>query len=278
MAIFNRDQGILNTMNQFKPQPSQGIDWAALLNTYQAGKKQALDDQRRQDLANALTGGDQNQILAARAAYDPAGAAKYLDTQQQREQTHQWDMEKLAAMNNNAINLEKIKNTLSAQSKAPKLTEFDKTLQREQAKNAAAASKGEQAVEEMTPSVMEAMKRAEAAADNGSGLGLLGAFWEAAGLNRADDSGNNYADVQSANSQMNALLRQKLQATGLTGSELNSAVEANAYRYTISPFDNEERIKRKIANFRQDYLGQTPVLQSQAQGSQNIGGFIVERE
>lgn len=54
---------------------------------------------------------------------------------------------------------------------------------------------------------------------------------------------------------MNALLRQKLQASGLTGSELNSALEADAYRYTIRPTDNENVIKQKIKSFREDYLG-----------------------
>ena len=110
----------------------------------------------------------------------------------------------------------------------------------------------------MKPALLDALSRAETAADSGDGLGLLGATAEKIGLNVFGDSGNNYEDVKTANAQMNAYLRQKLQATGLTGSELNSAAEAEAYRYSISPWDTEDRIKRKIANFKADYLGNKP--------------------
>ena len=64
----------------------------------------------------------------------------------------------------------------------------------------------------------------------------------------------NQADINAANSQMNAILRQKLAATGLTGSELNSAVEAQAYRYTIDPSMSPTYIKQQIQNFKNDYL------------------------
>lgn len=50
----------------------------------------AQDKQKQQDLADALIGGDEKQILAARAAYDPVGTANYLDQQQQQQQAREW--------------------------------------------------------------------------------------------------------------------------------------------------------------------------------------------
>ena len=120
MRQFNRDQAIVNTMNQFKPQAVSGIDWANALENYNDAYNKAQDKQKQQDLADALIGGDEKQILAARAAYDPVGTANYLDQQQQQQQArewaladaernHQWDMDKLATMNNNALGLAKAK-------------------------------------------------------------------------------------------------------------------------------------------------------------------------
>lgn len=279
---FNSDQAIVNTMNQFKPQAVSGIDWANALENYNDAYNKAQDKQKQQDLADALIGGDEKQILAARAAYDPSGTVNYLDQQQRQQQArdwaladaernHQWDMDKLERMNNNALGLAKAKAMLEnnqmyggsvadlAAATGLPLTgirKYDEALLAQAGKDTAAAIKGEQATKVMSPVVSEALDRAEKGVDSGSGLGWFGAALEKAGWNPSKNSGENYANIETANSQMNALLRQKLQATGLTGSELNAAMEANAYRYTISPFDNETRIKQKIANFRKDYMGQ----------------------
>lgn len=90
MRQFNRDQAIVNTMNQFKPQAVSGIDWANALENYNDAYNKAQDQQKQQDLADALIGGDEKQILAARAAYDPVGTANYLDQQQQQQQAREW--------------------------------------------------------------------------------------------------------------------------------------------------------------------------------------------
>lgn len=132
----------------------------------------------------------------------------------------------------------------------------EEVLVKERAKAQAEREKGAENAALMRPAVEAAINRAETAALNGSGIGPVGGFLAGLGINPAQGAGANYADIESANAQMNALLRQKLQATGLTGSELNSAIEASAYRYTISPLDSEEVILRKLQNFRKDYLGE----------------------
>lgn len=132
----------------------------------------------------------------------------------------------------------------------------EEVLVKERAKAQAEREKGAENAALMRPAVEAAVNRAETAALNGSGIGLVGGFLAGLGINPAKGAGANYADIESANAQMNALLRQKLQATGLTGSELNSAIEASAYRYTINPLDDEDVILRKLQNFRKDYLGE----------------------
>lgn len=139
-------------------------------------------------------------------------------------------------------------------------TKAEEEYRKAMAKNRAEREKGEQGVRMMRPAVETAINRAETAAKKGSGIGIVGGFLAGLGLNPVAKAGNNYADIKSANAQMNALLRQKLQATGLTGSELNSALEADAYRYTINPTDDEDVILRKLQNFRDDYLSDMPNL------------------
>lgn len=132
----------------------------------------------------------------------------------------------------------------------------EEVLVKERAKAQAEREKGAENAALMRPAVEAAVNRAEKAALSGSGIGPVGGFLAGLGINPVQGAGANYADIESANAQMNALLRQKLQATGLTGSELNSAIEASAYRYTINPLDDEDVILRKLQNFRKDYLGE----------------------
>lgn len=107
--------------------------------------------------------------------------------------------------------------------------------------------------ESLLPSARDAISRAEKAIDEGTGLGaVIGRLGE---LGISSEKGaKNQADINAANSQMNAVLRQKLASTGLTGSELNSALEAQAYRYTIDPTRNPEYNRQQIKNFVNDYL------------------------
>lgn len=107
--------------------------------------------------------------------------------------------------------------------------------------------------EALKPSAYEAISRAENALSNGAGIGPFQGRLGSIGISSVK-GGMNQADINAANSQMNAILRQKLAATGLTGSELNSAVEAQAYRYTIDPSMSPTYIKQQIQNFKNDYL------------------------
>lgn len=75
---FNSDQAIVNTMNQFKPQAVSSIDLAGALENYNDAYNKAQDKQKQQDLADALMGGDEKQILAALAPVDSKLAANYL--------------------------------------------------------------------------------------------------------------------------------------------------------------------------------------------------------
>lgn len=280
MREFNRTAELLKTAGQYRP-VQQNIDWVDTLKNFSKATENSLDWTKQQALAAALESGDQTQIDKAALALDPKAfyANRLAQSQLQqkrdweladREQQHQWDLEKLEKMNQNALGLAKaramlqggqqINNQDLAASLGIPLTgnrKYDEALLQQAGKDKAAALKGEQATAAMRPAVSAALDRAEIAADSGNGLGRIGATLEWLGLNPAEKSGQNYTDIETANSQMNSLLRQKLQATGLTGSELNSAAEANAYRYTISPFDSEARIRQKIANFRKDYLGET---------------------
>lgn len=183
---FNRDQAIVNTMNQFKPQAVSGIDWANALENYNDAYNKAQDKQKQQDLADALIGGDEKQILAARAAYDPVGTANYLDQQQQQQQArewaladaernHQWDMDKLATMNNNALGLAKAKAMLESQASGGQ-SEFSKVLQREQAKNYAAELENQRNLQVMMPKIESDVDRlmelAGTATSTGTGKAL----------------------------------------------------------------------------------------------------------
>ena len=169
MRQFNRDLDIVRTMQQFKPQADNtGAEWAAALENFGSAYNKAQDQQKQQDLADALIGGDEKQILAARAAYDPVGTANYLDQQQ-------WDMDKLATMNNNALGLAKAKAMLESQASGGQ-SEFSKVLQREQAKNYAAELENQRNLQVMMPKIESDVDRlmelAGTATSTGTGKAL----------------------------------------------------------------------------------------------------------
>jgi hypothetical protein len=132
---------------------------------------------------------------------------------------------------------------------------YDDAYMQEIGKKAAQKAAAESDSEEMKPALLQAMRRGYEAAQSGTGIGFIGGMAADWGMNPLPGAGKNYADIQTANTQMNTFLRKQLAATGLTGSELNSAVEAEAYRYQIKPTDSESIIKRKLQNFAEDKLG-----------------------
>lgn len=162
---------------------------------------------------------------------------------------------------------------------------FDDAYMKETGKKTAQIKQAEADAKSMEPALLQAMDRAAKAAKNGTGVGFIGGTAANWGLNPLPNAGANYADIQSANTQMNTYLRKQLAATGLTGSELNSAVEAQAYRYQINPTDSESVIRRKLQNFVADKLPKKeapkiygtsqPIKNSGLQKGQKIGGFTV---
>ena len=106
--------------------------------------------------------------------------------------------------------------------------------------------------EVMRPRVIQAISRAKDALKDGTGLGQFGGWgWTSA------DGGKNRAAIQSAQAQINTLMRGMLKEMGVGSTELNSAAEAAAYRYTISPNMPISQIEQIIENFKQDYLDGT---------------------
>lgn len=130
----------------------------------------------------------------------------------------------------------------------------EKAYKTQQAKKQADIDVSQRDFESMKPVVENALDRANKALESGTGLGRIGGLMSWAGLS-TNKGQSNRADIDAANTQMNTILRKKLASTGLTGSELNSAVEAQAYRYVLSPWDDETTTARKIENFKTDVLG-----------------------
>lgn len=152
---------------------------------------------------------------------------------------------------------------------------FDDAYMKETGKKTAQIKQAEADAKSMEPALLQAMDRAAKAAKNGTGVGFIGGTAANWGLNPLPNAGANYADIQSANTQMNTYLRKQLAATGLTGSELNSAVEAQAYRYQINPTDSESVIRRKLQNFVADKLPkkEAPKIYGTSQPIKNGGGL-----
>lgn len=283
MAVRDYTREIIDTVSQYKPMPRKPIDWSSISNSLNGMQTNF----KTQTLADALESGDENAIRQARAALDPTGYANLLEQQAQRAEERKWALEDKAnafnqqkellgmqlansmalenARNQNARNLAEFKAGLGASipQNLPDgyvLTgnkKYDDAYMQEFGKKEAQKKLAEQDSEEMKDSVIKAMLRADKAARSGNGIGRLGAGAEWLGLNPTRNSGKNYTDIESANTQMNTFLRKQLASTGLTGSELNSAVEAEAYRYKVSPFDSEARIRNKLKNFAEDKLGIT---------------------
>lgn len=102
---------------------------------------------------------------------------------------------------------------------------------------------------EMMPRVTQAIDRAYQALEDGTGLGQIGGWGWTTGK-----GGQNRADIQNAQAQINTAMRGLLSEMGVGATEMNSAVEANAYRYAITPDMPIEQIKQVLDNFRADYL------------------------
>ena len=248
-----------------------------------------------QNLAEALSGGNEQEINNAYAQLNPTGYMEYLNRIKANREASDLDFarqkELLDIQNQNAMGLARLK----SQFQAPEMTSaarnyeylkrqgvpekeamvyafgggteagvnaiisgslgakginaYDTTMGKAQAERDAA----NQDYQALLPSALKAISRGEEATKSGVGIGPLQGRLGSFGIATQKGS-ENQADITAANSQMNAVLRQKLAATGLTGSELNSAVEAQAYRYTVDPSMPTSYINKQFENFKNDYL------------------------
>lgn len=124
----------------------------------------------------------------------------------------------------------------------------EKELAKQQVKDKASQEKSAKQVADMMPRVLGAIDRAYTALDDGTGLGQMGGLWWT-----TKKGGENRANVQNAQAQINTLMRGILSAMGVGATEMNSAAEAAAYRYMIDPAMPESQIKQVLDNFKQDY-------------------------
>ena len=151
--------------------------------------------------------------------------------------------------------------------------ELNKALATQKAKDQVEAEKAQRQVKEMMPRVMGAIQRAYASVDDGEGLGQLGGmFWttEKGGINRAN--------IQNAQAQINTLMRGILSTMGVGASEMNSAAEAAAYRYTIEPDMQESQIRQALDNFIADYNSGALIDNAKKVANSHQGnGFKIER-
>lgn len=240
---------------------------------------------KKQAYINALQGGDQGKIDSALASYNPEAYAQVMQAREQRANqladadtqfARQKELADLAFERQKSLKNIDLSNALALEERKRKLQQmggeniesisgftptgnkkYDDAYLQEIGKKNAQTILAEKDAESMRPALINAMIRADKAAKSGNGVGFIGGHAADFGINPTAKAGQNYADIQSANTQMNTYLRKQLAATGLTGSELNSAVEAEAYRYQIKPTDDEDIIQRKLKNFAEDKLGGT---------------------
>ena len=125
--------------------------------------------------------------------------------------------------------------------------QMQQQLQQRQEKAEQAESAQQNAV--MRPRLLQAIDRAKKALDEGTGLGQFGGWgWT------TEQGGQNRADIQTAQAQINTMMRGLLKEMGVGSTELNSAAEAAAYRYQISPDMPAAQIRQILNNFEQDYM------------------------
>lgn len=101
----------------------------------------------------------------------------------------------------------------------------------------------------LEPRAKAAIERAKGSLQEGTGLGQIGGVGWTTG-----QGGINRANVKNAQTQINTAMRGLLKEMGVGSTEMNSALEAEAYRYNIdqsTPIPQQEQV---LKNFEEDYL------------------------
>lgn len=191
-----------------------------------AYKQDLLDEQRKYDA----------DLLKEQRAYNSGLLANERAYNQEVARQKQLD----------AIELANIKAQNDAAKQQAKL---DYEAQKERQKAELKREDAQRRNAELQPRVVQAIDRAYKALEDGTGLGQFGGWGWTAG-----QGGQNRADIQNAQAQINTAMRGLLSEMGVGATEMNSAVEANAYRYAITPDMPIEQIRQVLDNFRADYL------------------------
>lgn len=101
----------------------------------------------------------------------------------------------------------------------------------------------------LKPKAENAIRRAKDSLVEGTGLGQFSGWgWT------TEQGGINRANIKNAQAQINTTMRGLLKQLGVGSTELNSAVEAEAYRYMLSPDMPIGQQLQVIKNFEEDYL------------------------
>lgn len=256
-----------------KDRPDLGKALADAYSQYDSYNKQ-------QALTNALKNNDQNAINNAMADINPMAYAQMLKSDAQRAEDRQWALDDAATKHRYDLELEKAKDkeatafqrnfdfikqttdlpdddiiklmyggqnpTLDMAMLNPKGQE---AFAKEIGKSLAEEQIAEKQLNTLTPRAKQALERAKASLDDGTGLGQIGGWGWTTG-----QGGINRANVSNAQAQINTAMRGLLSNMGVGSSELNSAAEAEAYRYMIKPDMPIEQQRQVLKNFEDDYL------------------------
>lgn len=101
----------------------------------------------------------------------------------------------------------------------------------------------------LEPRAKAAIARAKDSLQEGTGLGQIGGRGWTTG-----QGGINRANVKNAQAQINTSMRGLLKEMGVGSTEMNSALEAEAYRYNIDPTSPIPQQEQVLKNFEDDYL------------------------
>ena len=287
--IGNNIAGTLSQIGLRAVQPATVIDNGKDMGkAIQDSLKMYNDYSKKQAYIDALQGGNQEKIDIALASYNPEAYAQVMQAREQRANqladadTQFARQKELANLNfNNSMALKRLEASLKPATAAQQnmqylqqlgytpeeaaqmlymgqnpnmqmpmlgekgFNEYDKAIGKDLAEQKIA----EKQMQSLTPRAEQAIARAEESLDDGTGLGQIGGLGWTTG-----QGGRNRANIKNAQAQINTAMRGLLKQMGVGSTELNSAVEAEAYRYQLNPNMPIEQQRQILDNFKADYM------------------------
>ena len=255
-----------------KDRPDLGKALADAYSQYDSYNKQ-------QALTEALKNNDQNAINSAMADINPMAYAQMLKSDAQRAEDRQWALDDMETKHRYDLEMAKAKDKefTTAQRNMAYLQQMGYTPEesamlvyggqnpslnmamlngkgqdaysKKIGENLAEQQIAEQQAQELEPRVKQALERAKESLNQGTGLGQLGGLGWTTG-----QGGINRANVSNAQAQINTAMRGLLKNMGVGATELNSAAEAEAYRYQLKPDMPISQQMQVLKNFEDDYL------------------------